>query len=198
VIGIDPSAAMLDQARALDAEAGVDVEYRVATAEETGLPGGTADVVTAGQCWHWFDRAGAAREVARVLRPDGTVVIAHFDWIPLAGNVAHATEELILAHNPAWKGAAGLGMYPSWLRDLGGAGFRALETFSYDLDVPYTPEGWRGRIRASAGIGATLAPDHVAAFDAALAVLLASRFPGDVLPVLHRVFAVVARGRERR
>jgi SAM-dependent methyltransferase len=191
VIGIDPSAAMLAQARQLDVEAGVEVDYRIATAEQTGLPDRSVDVVAAGQCWHWFDRAAAAREATRVLRPDGRIVIAHFDWIPLAANVAYATEDLILAHNPEWKGAGGLGLYPHWLRDLGRAGFDALETFSYDVDVPYTPEGWRGRIRASAGVAATLPPDRVAVFDAALATLLASRFPGEVLPVLHRVFAVI-------
>jgi SAM-dependent methyltransferase len=193
VIGIDPAAAMLAQARQLDLEAGVAVEYREARAEDTGLAAGTADVVTAGQCWHWFDRSRAAREAARILRADGCIVIAHFDWIPLPGNVVQATEELIAAHNPAWRYGGGLGLYPVWLRDLGEAAFREIETFSYDLDAPYTPDSWRGRVRASFGVGATLPPEQVAAFDAALAALLAERFPGATLAVPHRVFAVIAR-----
>jgi len=32
----------------------------------------------------------------------------------------------------------------------------------------------------------------VEVFDRELAALLAERFPGDVIPVLHRVFALVA------
>src|SRR5687767_8496689 len=56
VVGIDPSAPMLGQARALDIAEGVSVEYRIGRAEETGLAAASADVVTAGQCWHWFDR----------------------------------------------------------------------------------------------------------------------------------------------
>lgn len=193
VTGIDPAAALMEQAGALDAEAGVRVEYRVARAEATGLAAGSVDVVAAGQCWHWFDRPAAAREAARILRPDGSMLICHFDWIALPGNVAQATEELILAHNPQWKGGGGPGMYPRWLRDLGEAAFRRIETFSYDVDVPYTPESWRGRVRASAGVGATLAPEKVAAFDGELAALLARRFPGATLAVPHRVFAVIAR-----
>ena len=104
-----------------------------------------------------------------------------------------ATEELIAAHNPAWRYAGGLGLYLPWLRDLGEVGFRDLETFSYDVDVAYTPESWRGRVRASYGVGATLSSEQVAAFDRALAALLAERFPGATLAVPHRVFAVIAR-----
>jgi len=48
-------------------------------------------------------------------------------------------------------------------------------------------------VRASNGVGATLPPEQVAAFDRALAALLAERFPGATLIVLHRVFAVLAR-----
>jgi SAM-dependent methyltransferase len=194
VTGIDPAAPLLEQAHALDAEAGVHVEYRVARAEDTGLAGGSADVVTAGQCWHWFDRPAAARESARILRPQGFIVIAHFDWIRLSDNVVSVTERLIEAHNPDWKMGGGLGIHPWWLRDLGEAGFRRIETFSYDVDVAYTPEAWRGRVRASAGVGATLAPEKVAAFDRELAAALAERFPGaTTLMIPHRVFAVIAR-----
>jgi SAM-dependent methyltransferase len=193
VTAVDPSLPMVEQARLLDAEAGVTIDYRIARAEETGLPGGSYDVLSAGQCWHWFDRAAAAREARRVLREGGFIAIAHFDWLPLAGNVVRATEELIEAHNPEWKMGGGLGVHPRWLLDVGEAGFRDVESFSYDVDVPYTPEGWRGRIRASAGVGATLSPERVATFDRALATLLADRFPGAVLAVPHRVFAVTAR-----
>ncbi len=193
VIGIDRAGAMLREARKLDAEADVSVEYRVGKAEDTGLPARSADVVSAGQCWHWFDRPRAAHEAGRVLRPRGVVLIAHFDWIPLTGNLVRATEELIEAHNPAWKLGWGLGVHPLWFRDLAEAGFVGLESFSFDLDALYTPEAWRGRIRASAGVGGTLSPAAVEAFDRDLEALLAARFPTPVLPVPHRVFAVFAR-----
>ncbi len=192
-IGIDPSAAMLDAARGLDAAAGVAVDYRVGRAEDTGLEAGSVDVVTAGQCWHWFDRPRAAAEARRVLTSDGTLVIGHFDWIPLPGNVVEATEQLILRHNPAWTFFGGTGLYPLWLADVAGAGFHDLETFSFDVMAPYTHEGWRGRIRASAGVAASLPPDAVARFDDALATLLATSFPTSPMAVHHRVFGLVCR-----
>ena len=193
VVGIDPSVSLMEQAQQLDQVAGVEVEYRLASAEESGLPAQSVDVVTAGQCWHWFDRPRAAREVARILRPDGLVVIAHFDWLPLKGNVVEATEQLILKHNPQWHLGGGSGLYPAWLRDLGEAGFRQIESFSYDEPAIYTPIGWRGRIRASAGVGASLPPAQVAVFDQELATILAEKYPGDELAIAHRVFAVIAR-----
>ncbi len=77
--------------------------------------------------------------------------------------------------------------------NLARGGFIGLESFSYDVEQPYSHEAWRGRVRASAGIGASLAPEEVTAFDAEHAALLAANFPADPLTVLHRVFAVIAR-----
>jgi len=68
-----------------------------------------------------------------------------------------------------------------------------VETFSYDVSVPYTHENWRGRVRASAGVGGSLAEDKVRAFDQSLARLLEAHYPGKVLDVAHRVFALVTR-----
>ncbi|MFF5370624.1 class I SAM-dependent methyltransferase [Streptomyces sp. NPDC013187] len=140
VTGVDPAAPLLEQARELDGEAGVHTDYRVGTAESTGLPDASYDVVAAGQCWHWFDAPKAAAEITRLLRPGGRAVIAHFDWLPLPGNVVEATEELILSFNPAWTLGGGTGLYPRWLTDLATAGFTGIETFSFDLAVPYPPE----------------------------------------------------------
>jgi len=193
VVGIDPAEEMLQAARELDGSAGVAVEYRVGRAEDTGLADAAFNVVAAGQCWHWFDRPRVAAEAARILEPDGSLVIAHFDWIPLAGNMVRATEELIEHRNPDWKMGRGLGIHPLWLRDLGEAEYRNLETFSYDVDAPYTPEAWRGRIRASAGVGGSMSAEKVEEFDEELADLLDSRFPGALLHVPHRVFALMAR-----
>ncbi len=97
-IGIDPSPAMLESARHESLGDGVAVEYHLASAEDTGLEACCADFVCAGQCWHWFDRFAAAREVGRIATPGGRLLIAHFDWIPLPGNLADATEALIRAH----------------------------------------------------------------------------------------------------
>ena len=191
VTGLDRSAPLMEQAAELDRGAGAVVKYVNAAAEETGLAATEFDLVTAGQCWHWFDRPRAAAEARRVLKPGGRLVIAHFDWIALPGSMTEATEKLIEKHNPKWKFGGGLGIYPLWPRDMAVAGLVNIETFSFDLDAIYTHEAWRGRIRASAGVGASLAPEGVAAFDDELRAMLAERYPEEPMRVMHRVFAAI-------
>jgi hypothetical protein len=121
------------------------------------------------------------------------VLATNFDWLPWPGSLVEATEKLILAHNPEWRAHSGHGIHYKEFADLTGAGFHALQSFSFDEDVPYTHEGWRGRIRASAGIAASLPPEAVARFDAEHQQMLAERFPHEPLQTPHRVFALIGR-----
>lgn len=191
VTGVDPSEALMREARILDAEAGVSVAYKVGRAEATGLPPSSADAVAGAQCWHWFDRPAAREEALRILRPGGRLAILHFDWLPLPGSVVEATEALILAHNPSWALGGGDGLYPHYEQELALSGFRGIEVAVEDVGVRYTHEGWRGRIRASAGVGAALSPARVARFDEELEALLRDRFPEAELEILHRLFCLV-------
>jgi len=193
VVGLDPSPELIASGLELEKQAGVRVRYVLGVAEAVPFRDRAFDLVTAGQCWHWFDRSRAAEEVYRVLIPGGTLVIAHFDWVPLPENVVEATEQLILKHNPPWHMAGGTGMYPAWLADVSRAGFAGIETFTFDLCVYYSHEAWRGRIRACNGVGASLSPDQVRRFDAELKALLEERFPADPISVPHRVFTLTAR-----
>lgn len=192
VTGLDPSAPLLAQASRLASEAALEIHWTKAAAEQTGLGGGGFDVVTAGQCWHWFDGAAAAAEVLRLLIPGGRVIIAHFDWLPLPGNMVAATEALIEAHNPAWTMGGGDGRYRDWQAHVEGAGFADFAEEEFDLDVAYSHQDWLGRIRASAGVGGTLAPDEVDAFDSAHAAMLKARFPDDPFAIPHRLWWLTA------
>ncbi len=188
---LDISAPLLSQARALATSPGTGLACVVAAAERIPIASKSIDIVTAGQCWHWFDGLRAALEARRVLIPGGRLIIAHFDWLPFAGNVVAATEALISRHNPSWSFAGGDGFHRGWLEDLREADFVGLESFSFELAVAYSHEAWRGRIRASAGVAASLGQAQVATFDRDLQQLLCNDFPQDPLNIPHRVFTVL-------
>lgn len=73
VFGVEPNREMREAGERLLASFDnfTSVEGR---AEATTLPDASVDFVTAGQAFHWFDREGARREFARILRPFGWVV----------------------------------------------------------------------------------------------------------------------------
>jgi len=75
--GIEPNRAM--SAAAAQARA---VEYREAFAQETGLPNGAADIVTASQSLHWMEPEPTFAEAARILRPGGVFAAYDYDWRP--------------------------------------------------------------------------------------------------------------------
>lgn len=190
VTGLDIADGMMEAARALDREAGVTITYRTVPAEATGCDPESFDLVTAGTCWHWFDAAKASAESARVLKQGGHLLIANLIWLSLPGNVVAATESLISAVNPNWNLNQRDWQGGAELAQLAAAGFGSRESFSVDYDIPYSPEAWRGRIRASAGISASLGAAEVEKFDAELASLLARNFPGEIIAVPHRIVAV--------
>ena len=201
VVGVDVAKGQLAAARRAAARDGLEIEFRLASAEATGEPDASVVLVTAGQCWHWLDRAAAASEAMRVLAPGGSIVIAHLDWLDRSGNVIEATMELAERHgaklNPVLARYQVRSFYPHWLDDLFDAGFVRPESESHDVAQRYTHEAWRGRMRASALIGATLEPARVEAFDRELAALLATRF-ADPMEVPHRVFVARAKKGETR
>lgn len=192
VTGADISDELIEEAKKLDANDHVTIQYQNAKAEDLPFSSSEFDVVTAGQCWHWFQADKVLKEVRRVLHPHGKLVIVHMDWLPLDGNIVSKTEELILAYNPDWKGAGGTGIYPDWLTQVAISGFTDIETFTFDLPIKYSQEAWRGRIRASAGIGASLPSDKISRFDQRLKALLHENYP-NIIDIPHRVFCLVCR-----
>lgn len=192
VTGLDRSAALMAEAAALAVREGLAVDWVEGSAENTGQADAAFDLVTAGQCWHWFDPAKATAEIGRILRPGGRLIIAHFDWLPLPGNPIELTERMILELSPEWPFGGGTGFHPEWARHLGQAGFQAIESFSFDHGQPYTLDAWCGRIRASAPVSGSRTPEQVAAFDGAHRAALLQQFGAGPYILPHRVWAISA------
>ncbi len=81
LVGVDLSAGMLEVARRKAAAAGVAATFQVGDAEALDLPDGTFDLVVCNSAYHWFpDRARAIKEMARILRPGGQLLLTTLAW----------------------------------------------------------------------------------------------------------------------
>lgn len=72
VTAIEPNAAMREAGIA--DSAGTSIVWRAGSGEATGLPGGSADLLSMASSFHWVDFERGTREFARVLRPGGRFV----------------------------------------------------------------------------------------------------------------------------
>ena len=72
VIAVEPD----DVMRATLAAGLPKVRALAGTGESIPLPDASVGLVTIAQAWHWMDAARAAVEIARVLRPGGTLALA--------------------------------------------------------------------------------------------------------------------------
>lgn len=190
VVGTDISENQIRMAEALAKKDGLkNIEFQVSPAEVNPFPDRSFDVISASQCFVYFDKSKWIPEAKRLLKPDGKIVIAFFQWLPLEDPISGATERLVLKHNPDWTAHSLKGdveQFEEWfLKD-----FRQTALIVYDEDIRFTRDVWRGRIRALRGIGASLSSEQVEKFDREHDEMLKANF-GDEFIVPHRVIARV-------
>ncbi|GAB4374356.1 MAG: class I SAM-dependent methyltransferase [Elainellaceae cyanobacterium] len=75
VWAIEPNAAMRAAAIPGPLIPGPLIEFLEGTAEETGLPGQSVDLVLCCQSFHWFNQPVALAEFHRILKPEGRVAL---------------------------------------------------------------------------------------------------------------------------
>ncbi len=189
VSGIDLFEGQIDMARQLAKQEKLNVDFRTSPAEKTPFKDHQFDVITANQCWLYFKKDEAIAEAKRLLKPGGLLVVSHFSWLPRLDPVARKTEELVLKVNPNWTAADWSGdipPMPKWAENH----FTLRGMFYYDEAIPFTREGWCGRIRACRGIGAALPDEEVRKFDAEHMKILEKTVPAE-FTILHRLDAHV-------
>lgn len=71
------------------------VTYRTAPAEASGLPDGSADLVTVAQALHWLDLQPFYAEVHRVLKPGGVLAVWTYGVFEASGDDASAVQPLL-------------------------------------------------------------------------------------------------------
>lgn len=89
VIATDPSEKQL--AEAVPHE---KIEYRINTAEDSGLASGTVDLITVAQAFHWFRQPEFFAEVERVAKPGAILAIWCYELCKIDARVDDVVLEL--------------------------------------------------------------------------------------------------------
>lgn len=156
-IGSDISENQIKYARKLSK--GMDIDYIVSSAENLAFEEESFDVVTACQCFMYFDKSVILPKVHKWLKPNGHFLILYMAWLPFESKIAKTSEELVLKYNPSWSGA-GMKRYELSASDWSKRFFEISNAVAYEADLPFTRETWHGRIKACRGIGASSLPEE--------------------------------------
>jgi len=125
VIATDPSQAQLDAAPRHDR-----VEYRCSSAEASGLPDASVDLIVAAQAAHWFDWPRFVAEAGRVAKPGALVALVSYG-IVLVDEPRRAS---------GWGGGGGSERARGELTTIGEAG-REIAHYYRDVVGRYWPKG---------------------------------------------------------
>lgn len=184
--GTDLSENQIIQAKMLSE--GMDIDYYAQSAEAMDFPDASFDVITACQCFWYFNHEQVMPMLFRMLKPGGRILVLYMAWLPFEDEIAGASEKLVLTYSPTWSGA-GETMRPIPIPECYFEKFELIYHEEFPLKVRFTRESWNGRMKACRGIGASLGNDEIAAWEKEHRKLLAEIAP-DVFDILH--YAAIA------
>ena len=171
----------IEQAKLLSKN--MDIEYYHFPAENLDFPKNSFDVITACQCFFYFDHEKIMPNLYQLLKKDGRLLVLYMTWLPFEDKIAGESENLVLKYNPTWSGAKET-MHPIGIPDCYNEKFELVYHEEYKLNVPFTRETWHGRIKACRGIGASLSTEEIANWETEHKSLLEKIAPEE-FEILH-------------
>lgn len=172
--GIDIAENQIEQAKRLSV--GTDIEYFCVPVEEADFPDGSFDVITACQCFWYFDHERILPKLCKMLKPSGKLLLLYMAWLPHEDEIARASEELVLKYSPNWSGA-GETVHPIYIPECYSEKFKLVYHEEYPLLVTFTRESWNGRMKACRGVGASLSEEEIKQWESEHLKLLAETAP---------------------
>ena len=180
-VGTDISREQIEMAEMMSKN--TDIRYYTAAAEDLDFPDGSFDVITACQCFWYFDHERVMPEFYRMLKPGGRILVLYMAWLPYEDKIAGASEKLVLKYSPDWSGA-GETFHPIEIPECYNKCFELVHHEEYRLNVPFTIESWNGRMKACRGVGASLSAQEVCAWEQEHIRLLKQTAPEN-FDILH-------------
>ena len=183
--GIDIAENQIAQAQILAKEQQMQINFQAVSAENCNFPEHSFDVVTACQCFWYFDPEKLMPVLKTILRPEGRLCILQMEWLPFEDEIAQASENLVLQYNPDWSGA-GETRKPVFIPERILDDMELIHHEEWDIQIPFTRETWNGRMKACRGIGATLSQKDIIAWEQEHLALLERTAP-QTFTILHYI-----------
>lgn len=182
-VGTDISENQIAQAKRMADSLNQKIEYIAAAAEDIDFYDKSFDVITACQCFWYFNHEEVIPKLSKILKTDGRLLILYMAWLPFEDKIAGASEELVLKYSPNWSGARET-RKPIHIPEVVYDYFEMVGHEEYDVSVPFTRESWHGRLRACRGVGASLSEEDLKLWDREHKKMLSDIAP-EQFDVLH-------------
>lgn len=181
--GTDISEEQITQAKNLSKANKMDINFQAVSTENISFPKASFDVITACQCFWYFDHDKVMPVLSDLLKPEGKLLILYMAWLPFEDAIAGASEDIVLKYSPKWSGA-GETRKPIWIPDVTYRYFELEDHEEYDVMIPFTRESWHGRMKACRGVGASLSDEELHSWEKEHRRMLEEKAP-DSFEVLH-------------
>ena len=156
--GVDISEEQIEYAKKLSEN--MDIIYKTCPAEETELNANEYDIITAIQCFIYFDKEKIIPEIKRLLKKDGKMVIVWMSWLPNECKITEETVKLVVKYNPKWTSDGNPGAIYNKFMEFLPEILETEEIIKYTEYLEFNYETWSGRIRACRGVSASL-PENI-------------------------------------
>ncbi|MHC0038323.1 class I SAM-dependent methyltransferase [Pseudoneobacillus sp. C159] len=154
VVGLDPSSELVEKALEISKMEYLPIEYRIGTAESTGLSSNFYDIVTVFRAWHWFNSEGAIQEINRILKPRGKLLVMDSGFTMESAVVVHT---ISIIHQfisggirPAGSKAISKqrinGFPVEWFEEWRQHEFELRDFYKIHYSVDFTNEEWVDRV----------------------------------------------------
>lgn len=131
------------------------IKFMEGTAEKSGLPSQTYDIVIVMRAWHWFDRDEVIDEVKRILKPGGFLVVGDVGFTGASKAVKESMKIIRKSARDYSIGNMGSKGYTDqlinnfpveWYDEWQLSKFDLIESFKREYKVKYKHDDWMGRL----------------------------------------------------
>ena len=149
ITGTDISPEQIQFAKKAAKEKNFNIDFRVSPAENLPFEDKSFDTVTAAQCFWYFEREKAKKEIERLIKPGGKFIKILLDW-DYEDALAKRSIALVKKYNPLWE--------PEGLaeKDIFDDLFEGRETIESIQEISFSRESWHGRMCACRGTLASM------------------------------------------